>query len=504
MSGPVQMFFSKRILRRLIAPYLVIPGVAIIVGLMAWLYVVNVNETSLREESGRSLQTTERLVETYEAQALRVLNQVNQSLRIVAYARRFGSQENSLAALQAQGLLLPNIIFTTRIIDRRGAVVESSRAMKFNADVVRKMLQQHANGKQVFVSEPYPGDAQNAGLIDVSRSVDGSPKGEVVVITFPVSYLVSDYDVARFGSSGVLALIGTEDGVIRAKRTGDEISFGEKIANEKLLVAKSEEQGHASLQDSPWDGIPRYTGVRSLYGFPLAVLVALSESERLQDVRASNRTRLLHTGIITTIALGVALSFGWLTWRIERLRVHERRARVEHAKQVEFMAYHDSLTSLPNRASFNRSLAEQMSQASDVAFAIMLLDLDGFKKVNDVQGHHTGDLLLKEVAKRLRENVREVDVVARLGGDEFVLLLPVMQRQEEISLVAERLVTTIGEPYSLDGMAAAVTASIGVAMFPADGTDQAQLTQAADRAMYVAKKRGKNAVVYANDSCESA
>jgi diguanylate cyclase (GGDEF)-like protein len=128
----------------------------------------------------------------------------------------------------------------------------------------------------------------------------------------------------------------------------------------------------------------------------------------------------------------------------------------------------------------------------------MMLDLDGFKKVNDVLGHQAGDLLLTQVAHRLSHAVRQGDFVARLGGDEFVVLAQVGSGVDDVDLLARRLVVAIGQPYDLDGSPAAVTASIGVALCPQDGQTEAVLTQRADEAMYLAKQRGKNGVVHAS------
>ncbi|MGB9991194.1 bifunctional diguanylate cyclase/phosphodiesterase [Massilia sp. SM-13] len=169
----------------------------------------------------------------------------------------------------------------------------------------------------------------------------------------------------------------------------------------------------------------------------------------------------------------------------------ERRqaeARVHH------MAYHDSLTGLPNRALLADRLDRAMlsAQRSERKLAVMFLDLDRFKTINDSLGHLTGDLLLKEVASRLCRAVRASDTVARLGGDEFVVLLPGMHRPDEAVHVAEKIIDILATPVELDEHTLHVTPSIGICVYPDDGQDVETLMRHADAAMYHAKAAGRN------------
>jgi diguanylate cyclase (GGDEF)-like protein/PAS domain S-box-containing protein len=159
------------------------------------------------------------------------------------------------------------------------------------------------------------------------------------------------------------------------------------------------------------------------------------------------------------------------------------------------LAYSDALTGLPNRQLFNdrlnMSLAQAYRQLGKVA--LFFLDLDGFKAVNDQLGHDSGDLLLKQVAERLKTCVRTTDTVARLGGDEFTIILSVRDRADA-EQVAAKVLSTIRAPYDLNGkIADKVGTSIGIAMYPQDGTQGAELVRKADGAMYAAKQGGKNA-----------
>ena len=163
-------------------------------------------------------------------------------------------------------------------------------------------------------------------------------------------------------------------------------------------------------------------------------------------------------------------------------------------ERIEFHAYHDPLTGLPNRSFLEDRLQLHLAQArrGGRGMAVMFLDLDRFKTVNDTLGHALGDRLLCEAAKRLREGVREDDTVARIGGDEFVVLLPRVGQGDGAARIAQSLLHKFVEPFPLDDNVLQVTISIGIALFPQDGDDPETLLKKADAAMYRAKERGRN------------
>ena len=163
-------------------------------------------------------------------------------------------------------------------------------------------------------------------------------------------------------------------------------------------------------------------------------------------------------------------------------------------QRIEYLASHDSLTGLPNRDTFNQLLHTAMVTARQrqLQFALLFIDLDRFKIINDSLGHDAGDALLMATAERLRDSVGPSDIVARLGGDEFVVILEHSATRGEIETIAGKLLRAISEPLELDGHECHATASIGIAMFPEHGSDVHTLTKNADMAMYLAKEDGKN------------
>ncbi|MFS2067540.1 putative bifunctional diguanylate cyclase/phosphodiesterase [Pseudomonas sp. CT11-2] len=174
-----------------------------------------------------------------------------------------------------------------------------------------------------------------------------------------------------------------------------------------------------------------------------------------------------------------------------RFDISEKRQLLQ---SLQWRVGHDVLTGLPNRAFLSDLLdqALEFSRQENIPLAVCMLDLDGFKAVNDGYGHASGDMLLVEVAKRLRDIVRGEDVVARLAGDEFVLVLRYVRDLPELRAALSRVLGAISAPYTLHGKDINVFASIGVTLFPHDNEDAETLLRHADQAMYVAKQRGRN------------
>jgi diguanylate cyclase (GGDEF)-like protein len=164
------------------------------------------------------------------------------------------------------------------------------------------------------------------------------------------------------------------------------------------------------------------------------------------------------------------------------------------------MALHDSLTGLPNRTLLMERLGQLIVKTvrEPRNIALMFLDLDGFKSVNDRYGHAAGDLVLKTVSARLLGLLRSSDTVARLGGDEFVIVLDNPENYEKVAMVASRVIEEVNGPMHIDGTTAHVGTSIGIAIFQNDGMSASDLLKRADDAMYVAKKSGKNSFRFAD------
>ena len=190
----------------------------------------------------------------------------------------------------------------------------------------------------------------------------------------------------------------------------------------------------------------------------------------------------------------VYLAIQLILVRYKRLLRAQEAARVAQEERIRHQAYHDSLTGLPNRARFGEQLEEAVRRAkrTGAPLALLFLDLDLFKRVNDSLGHDAGDALLRLAAERIRRAVREADLLFRMAGDEFIVLLEDVRGPEEAAMVAGRVLEGVAEPLQVGEHQLAITASIGIALYPDDETVGERLIKAADTAMYRAKELGRN------------
>ncbi len=206
-----------------------------------------------------------------------------------------------------------------------------------------------------------------------------------------------------------------------------------------------------------------------------------------------NRTK---AGELYTVAQSISPLYndkGELTHFLSVQQDISEKKRLE--EEIHYLAYHDPLTHLPNRMLFRDRVQQAIAQAqrAHTKLAVMFIDLDGFKAVNDMHGHNNGDCLLESVAERIRLCVRSGDTVARLGGDEFTVLLRDVKDMESIEVVAQKLLDIAVQPYVLDSETpATVSFSVGISVYPEDGESFDALLSRADQAMYKAKQGGKN------------
>jgi diguanylate cyclase (GGDEF)-like protein/PAS domain S-box-containing protein len=224
-----------------------------------------------------------------------------------------------------------------------------------------------------------------------------------------------------------------------------------------------------------------------------AALYAISEAAHAAADEAA-----LHVRVQAIVApLSPAADSELARFAAAEIAAATERLRAQHL--LQHMARHDPLTGLPNRALFHDRLGSALARArrDQAQLAVLYLDLDHFKQVNDSLGHTVGDALLQEVAQRLKACVRESDTVGRIGGDEFLVLLHSAHLPEHSLRVAEKIRAAIAQPFLLNGHAVCVVSSIGVACYPEQGEDGQLLIQRADEAMYAAKKAGGNRVMQA-------
>jgi diguanylate cyclase (GGDEF)-like protein len=211
---------------------------------------------------------------------------------------------------------------------------------------------------------------------------------------------------------------------------------------------------------------------------------------------------MINVGIVLSLtAFLIWLTAGDLRDALAELRAENERVRLSQAR-IEFLATHDSLTGLPNRVlardRFSHAIA--LARRHRTMAALVFLDLDNFKNINDSLGHPRGDELLRAVGDRLSKVVRDSDTVCRQGGDEFLILLGDVGDRSDVAEIGVKLLEQLAAPFPLDGLAVSTSGSIGIAMYPEDGADFDELLKKADIAMYGAKNAGRNAVrFFANE-----
>ncbi|OWW19579.1 hypothetical protein AYR66_08670 [Noviherbaspirillum denitrificans] len=208
------------------------------------------------------------------------------------------------------------------------------------------------------------------------------------------------------------------------------------------------------------------------------------------------------TQLILQAGVSISLLLALLVW----IFLDDRARALHAANQAMQLALYDPLTGLPNRKLLDERLQLALATAKrhGGCVALLFIDLDKFKPVNDNYGHSYGDLLLKEVAQRLRGSVRESDTASRLGGDEFVALLPEVEGEADVAVVADKVLQRLNMPYRISGHTFNISASIGAAIYPRDGTDAKSLTRSADLAMYDAKNSGRANVKFAKSRLAGA
>ena len=213
----------------------------------------------------------------------------------------------------------------------------------------------------------------------------------------------------------------------------------------------------------------------------------------------------LHCGALDYLNKN-SLTFGQITRAIERgINIVELRRELETTRdRLEKLAFYDSLTEIGNRNLFTDRLDHGLTLAKRGSglLAVLLIDLDKFKAVNDTYGHAAGDTVLRDTGKRLLKVLRHSDTAARLGGDEFAVILETDVTEDGARIVAEKIVQALGEPFDHDGTSLSIGASIGISIFPEHADDEETLVHFADLAMYQAKKRGGGFALFVPDTCE--
>jgi diguanylate cyclase (GGDEF)-like protein len=485
--------FHRR-LSRVTEPQILFPLIAVFLLSVVWGTTLSALKVRHADAEHAAAVSSRELLGTYEAQVVRALGEIDQTLNLVKFWPERPAGRHTLADLKHKGLLPPDLLFTVSIADAKGVIQESTRPIREGTITDQEAFRKQRDGDVFFIGRLPRGPTGEAKLQFSRRLNDSNGTFDgVVIVSIGADYFVSGYEAAKMGEHGVLGLVGA-DGVFRVRRTGDSLVSGDVIDYASALAELGDENTDAAVTTNSWDGARRWTSARELYGFPLAVVVGLSVDEQMAGAHRQSREYMGWAALGSVLVVLLTGVLGRMSWQLVQGRLRESEIRLEHAERVEYLAYHDGLTGLPNRSMFSKLLGQSISEAHryERRQAVAFLDLDRFKQINDTLGHEAGDKLLQEVALRLRGCVRDSDTVARLGGDEFVVLLPELADEKDAAIVAQKILAAVARPFDLMGQEFRVTASIGISTYPQDGLDEQTLTKNADIAMYQAKEEGKN------------
>ncbi len=484
----------RRWLRHAAEPAILFPAIAAF-GLVAiWGTTLSLIRGERVAAEHTAAASSRELAETYEAQIVRALREIDQTLKFVEYAYELRGEQAVLEELKSRALLPADLLFVVSIADGDGKLVASTRPYKPNSVANQDYFLSQRQAGVFSIGRPVLESSSKEWTLYFSRRLDASDGtfSGIVIVSVAAEYFVSGYESSALGEHGMLGILGT-DGVFRASRSGDAVTAGKTVDYTQVVPAANDEDTEATLSLNVWDGVQRYTSARQLFDFPLAVIVGLSADEQLAATRRDMQTYLWRAGAGSLLLLAIVAILSRLSRQLAAIRKRVLQEHIAHAERVEYLAYHDGLTALPNRNLFNKILGQSLALArrQNAQLAVLFLDLDRFKDINDTLGHEAGDELLQEVAIRLKKCLRDSDTVARLGGDEFVVLLH-LHEPGYAATVAQKIVAEVACPFFLVGQELRVTASIGISSFPADGRDELTLTKNADLAMYKAKQEGKN------------
>ena len=441
---------------------------------LTWIAVARIVVGELASLEADDRREAENITINVEQNVIRMAENMD---RILKSLRRVHAEAEGRAdwpRIVRQDHLFNDATVQIAVIDADGMMITSS-AMPYPDKKVdlsdREHFQVHRNSKTdaLFVSKPVLGRASGKWTIQFTRgfnSADGSFAG-VLVVSLDTDYIARAYADMKMRDGTGLALVG-DDGVVR----GGTGAFMDLMGGVFGQAGGGGSNGIEARLDDP------ALVARPVAGYPLKVVASL---RRIEDDEAwTHRKSGYFAGALGFSMLVLIAAAG------SAMRGYRHEARILH------LARHDTLTSLANRSLFQEKLDDVFSgRAGDLNFALHIVDLDGFKLVNDTHGHWVGDLLLDAVARRIRNALREDEVLARLGGDEFGILQKVIDFRLEAGALASRLCAAISEPFDISGYRVVIGASIGVASAATDANGSVDLVKAADLALYAAKACGR-------------
>jgi diguanylate cyclase (GGDEF)-like protein len=466
---------------------LLIPALGCLVIMLLWGVIVTRLAVERETVAHDALAEAAILSAALEQHTIKAIRQVDQITRFVKYEYEKAPASFDLTQAVDTGVVPSDTLVEVALIDEHGQLLSStSSAHPAPLDLSDRehfTVHQRDSKDFLFISKPVLGRVSHHWTLQVTRRLnhpDGSFAGVVVVSEDP-AYLTNDfYNDVALGRNGAISVL-SDDGSILSRRTGaTQISPG----NPQQAQRYPDNQRISGSYPDPIDGMSRFVSYRHIDGYPLGVLVGLAEVDEFSDYKHTRDVYLLMAAFITLAMVGF---FAVATGLIDKLLMRER-------DMVELVQT-DLLTGLANRYQTLEYLRQEVVRAENVRrLAILFIDLDNFKTVNDTMGHNAGDTVLQIVAERLRAAVGHHSLLARVGGDEFVVVLHSVDTlaEADAAQLAERIHLALRQPCDVRGNVFVLRASIGIALHEEIDDNEIDLLKKADLAMYGAKSAGKN------------
>jgi diguanylate cyclase (GGDEF)-like protein len=457
-----------------------VPALTVLVLGILWVTILlrlQVEKASVMRDTRVAART---LADALETHTLKTVHDVDEIALLVKYGYERTPQTFDLAAYRAYGLITADTALQVTIAGADGRVIASTLPFSGTVDLKdREHFRVHLSPANIglFISQPVIGRISRQWSVQATRRIDRPDGGfgGVVIVSEDPAYLTDGfYNNAALGERGMIAVLSGR-GFILSRRAGNSPSrSGEALPSSYVPLGKTV---LADFSD-PIDHVERVVASRHLEKYGLTVVAGLSVDEALDDYY---RMRRVYVTMASTITVMLAALSAWITALIVKL--------LNGKEELRRLSQTDRLTDLPNRGKIVDLLDEAIAAPGAVGkVAVIFVDLDNFKDLNDTYGHQCGDEVLAMVATRLQATVQERGVVGRLGGDEFLLVLTTDAITEVVEQMVTELTAALQAPLNSRWGVETVGASFGIAILNA-GEDSCELIRKADFAMYQAKNR---------------
>ncbi|SAK76279.1 EAL/GGDEF domain-containing protein [Caballeronia fortuita] len=488
---------------------LAIPVLGTFVLVLLWAVIFARLSVEREATTHESMASAAILSSALEQHTIKAIHQVDQITRFVKYEYEKSPDNFDLIATVEKGVVQSDTLVQVSLIDEYGTLIANTSDPHPKpidlSDREHYKVHAHSNDDLLYISRPVRGRVSGLWTLQITRRLnhpDGSFAGVVVVSEDPAYFTNDFYNVASIGREGVIAVV-SDNGSVLARSTGGSLAESAAANGASSVAVKSSGRGapadhahgefsasgvypttdHASgIYVDPIDNVKRIVSYRHIDGYPLGVLVGLSEREEMIDYNHTRNVYLLMASFISLAMLGF---FAVATGLIGKLLGRER--------EMTHLVEYDLLTGLRNRYSTLRALRHDVAQPENIGrLALLFIDLDNFKTVNDTLGHNAGDIVLQMTASRLAETVGQSGTLSRIGGDEFVVVVKGDDVEQRAVTLADDIATMFATPFDVRGSAFVLHASIGIALFSVSNESEIDLLKKADLAMYSAKDAGRN------------